>query len=228
MRLPSSSSLLLASLTVSSSLSSLSALAAPAGDGSESSPNPVPKISVPQHAPIPYSGHHDMIGRPQTRNFVDAPELGKAIPGVIHAIMDALMGKGASKGEEGPLAIVEHLVPAGGKRTWAEEADGIVEHAASEDSRMQPFASQPGASTPTAGRQDAPVVPLNPPAGCPSHPSPQSGLVRRQGAQGEGQGGVSPIHFPPRPPSRPPSPLPSQGTGSSAGAPGQNVGGGGG
>ena len=200
MRLPSSCSLLLASLTVSSTLSSLSALAAPVGDGS----------TVPHHAPIQYSNRHDMIGRPQTRYFVGAPELGKAIPGLIHAIMDALMGKGAPKTQEGPIDIVEHLVPADGKTTRAEEANGIGKHAASEDSSMQPFASQPGASTPpTAGRQEAPVDHLNPPAGCPSQPSPESGPVRRQEGQ---QGGGDPIG------STPQSPPQGSGSGGNVGA----------
>ena len=48
MRLPSSSSLILASLAVSSS-SSLSALAAPVGDGSDSPSSPAP---APPHAPV--------------------------------------------------------------------------------------------------------------------------------------------------------------------------------
>jgi len=260
MRLPSSSSLLLASLAVSSSSSSLSALAAPAGDGSESLPAPAPVPPTPIPPPSPFRpnapiahGGSDTIAQPngeptsctiaflsntatghdlQARDVVDQVGALLSLPSDLSKpildLLRALIGKGApAKAREVPLDVVKQ-VP-GGKTTRAEEADGRGEHAASEDSPMRPFASQPGASTPpTAGRQDAPVVPLNPPAGCPNHPSPQSGLVRRQGAQvpgeGEGEGGVPPIHFPPRPP----SPLPSQGTGSSAGAPGQNVGGGGG
>ena len=264
MRLPSSSSLLLASLAVSSS--SLSALAAPAGDGSESlpAPAPVPLTPVPPPSPFPPNapiahGGSDTIAQPNgeptnctiaflsntaTGHDLQArdsdlvhkvvallpPNLSNPILGLLDAL--PLIGKEAPKAREVPFDVVKQ-VP-GGKTTRAEEAGGRGEHAASEDSPMQPFASQPGASTPpTAGRQDAPVAPLNPPAGCPSQPSPQSGLVRRQGAQvppgqGEGQGGVPPDP-PVHPPPSPPPPLPSQASGSGPpGPPGKNAGGGGG
>jgi len=233
MRLPSSSSLLLASLAVSSSslLSSLFALAAPAGDGSESLPTPagprppapVPPTPVPQPPPIAH-GARDLNAQPngeptsctiaflsntatghdlQARDVVDqvgallslSPNLSNPILDLLHA----LIGKDApAKALEVPLDVVKQ-VP-GGKTTRAEEADGRGEHAASEDLPMQPFASQLGASTPpTAGRQDALVVPVDPPAGSPSRPPPQSGIVRRasevhpSAGSSEGQGGNSPL-----------------------------------
>ncbi|KAI0286858.1 hypothetical protein BGY98DRAFT_942342 [Russula aff. rugulosa BPL654] len=140
MRLPSSSSLLLASLAVSSSSSSLSALAAPVGDGP--APGPPPPSVPPQ-------GSDDAMAQPN---------------GYLQA-SDPLIGQDAPKAREAP------------QTTRAEEADhGRGEHAASEGSSMQPFTSQPEASTPpVAGRQDAPVIAPNPPAGCSSQPSPQSG-----------------------------------------------------
>ena len=145
----------------------------------------------------------------------------------IMDLLDALplIGKGApAKAREVPLDAVKQ-VP-GGKTTRAEEADGRGEHAASGDSPMQPFASQPGASTPpTAGRQDAPVVPLNPPAGSPSQPSPKSGLVRRQmganAGNSENQGGENQGGGPH--PSPPPLPSHVSGSGGSGGSSG-NVG----
>lgn len=65
MRLPSSSSLLLASLAVSSS--SLFALAAPVGDGLEDSSSYVPAavLLAQQHVPIPPSSD-DTIAQPNS------------------------------------------------------------------------------------------------------------------------------------------------------------------
>ena len=248
MRLPSSSSFLLASLAVSSS--SLSALAAPAGDGSESlpAPAPVPPTPVPPPSPFPPNapivhGGGDMIAQPngeptsctiaflsntatgydlQARdlglvNQVGAilplpPQINKPIMDLLHAL--PLIGKDApAKAREVPLDVVKQ-VP-GGKTTRAEEADGRGGHAASEDSPMQPFASQPGASTPpTAGRQDGPVVPLDPPAGSPSQPSPKSGLVRRQMGANAGSSEDQGNESPDPPPLASPQPLPSNESGS--------------
>ena len=232
MRLPSSSSLLLASLAVSSSSSSsssLSALAAPVGDGTESlsSPAPVPPPTVPPHASISH-GSDDTIVQPngaptscaitflsntatdylQATNLLDTVVdlLPPPIPGLIHSIVDPLIGgKGTPKAREVPLYVVDHLAPAG-KTLRGEEAGGRGEHVVSEDSSMQPFASQPEASAPpAAGGEDAPVAPPHPPA--PSLPTPRSGPVRRQAPQASnGQSeGNSPA---PRPdlPSSPPKP----------------------
>ena len=229
MRLPSSSSLLLASLAVSSSSSSLSALAAPVGDG------PVPGPPPPS---VPPQGSDDAMAQPngtpasctitflsdtataylpvQASGLVDKlivtlplpPDLVNAIPGLIHGILDPLVGKDAPTAREAP------------QTTRAEEADhGRGEHAASEGSSMQPssmrpFTSQPEASTPPAARrQDAPVIAPNPPAGCSSQPSSQSGpvTVRRQygGTSAESQGkspAPNPPPLPPLPGLAPPAP----------------------
>ncbi|KAI0286859.1 hypothetical protein BGY98DRAFT_1092464 [Russula aff. rugulosa BPL654] len=166
MRLPSSSSLLLASLAVSSSLS----LAAPAGDGPESFSSP----PVPPHASIPHGSNNTMAqpnGAPssctttflsntttgylQATDLVDQvtasltlpPDLVKGIPDILHAILDPLVGEDAPKAWGVPPDVVKDLVSAG-KTTQAEEADDRGEHAASEDPSMQPFASQPEASAP--------------------------------------------------------------------------------
>src|SRR6267154_1344216 len=134
MRLPSSSSLLLASLAVSSSSSSsLSALAAPAGDGpvaeSLSSLAPVPQgsddtVAQPNSAPTSCTItflSNTATGYPQARNVVDKvtaplpvpPELVKPIPDLIQAIVGPLIGKNAPKAREEPLDVVKRLVPAG-------------------------------------------------------------------------------------------------------------------
>jgi len=183
MRLPTSSSLLLASLAVSSSSSSsLSALAAPAGDGSEGllSPVPVPPAPpvspLPPHAPIPH-GSDDTMALAQPNNHLQ--------------ILDPLIGKDAPKARQEPLDTVKHLVPAG-KTLRAEGTDEAGVDNASEDSSLQPSASQPVASTPSAaGRQDAPVIAPSSAADCPSQPSPQSSPVRRQeigASNGESEG----------------------------------------
>jgi hypothetical protein len=142
MRLPSSSSLLLASLAVSSSSSSLSALAAPVGD------DPAPGPPLPS---VPPQGSDDAMAQPngtpasctitflsntatgylQASGLVDKlivtlplpPDLVNAIPGLIHGILDPLIGKDAPKARETP------------QTTRAEEADhGRGEHAAPEGS----------------------------------------------------------------------------------------------
>lgn len=90
MRLPSGSLLLLVSLVVSSSFS---AFAAPVGDGAEDSSAYVP-LAVRLAQPNNYL---------QTRDFVDKvtallavpPELGKAIPDILHAISQAAEQQGA-------------------------------------------------------------------------------------------------------------------------------------
>ncbi|KAF8499232.1 hypothetical protein F5888DRAFT_1688719 [Russula emetica] len=212
MRLPSSSSLLLATLAVSSSSSSsLSALAAPAGDGPEGllSPVPVPPAPpvspLPPHAPIPHGSDDTMAqlnNHLQSRNLVDQvtgslplpPDIAKAIKDTVHAVLGPVIGNdNAPKAREGPLDVVKHFVPAG-KTSRAEGTDEAGVDNASEDSSLQPSASesQPAVSTPSAaGRQDAPVVAPSPAADCPSQPSPQSSPVRRQeigASNGESEG----------------------------------------
>ncbi len=224
MRLPSSSSLILASLAVSSSSSSLSALAAPTGDGSEvSSPATVPHGSddttaQPHGAPTSrtitfLSNTNTATDHLQSRNLVDQitgpllpPDFGKATD-ILHKVLDPLIGNGAPKAREEPLEVVKHFVPAG-KTTRAEETDESRVDGGSKGPSLQPSASQlkAPALAPAARRQDAAVAAANPPAGCPSPPSP-SGPIRRQEA-GSGQGQVSGGNSvkPPPPPVKSPSP----------------------
>lgn len=228
MRLPSSSSLLLASLAVSSSSSSssLSALAAPTGDGTESlsSSAPVPQPPappVPPHFPIPHGSDETMVrpdGYLQARSLVDKvtaplpvpPEVLKAIPDLVHAIIDPIIGPSAPKARAEPLDVVKQLVP--GKTLRAEGADEAGVNDASEDS---------ASIAPAAESQDVPVVAANPPAGCSNQPSPRSGPVRRQepgASEGESGSPLDPIDsFPP------PAPI---GSGGDVGgsSPGANVG----
>ncbi len=191
MRLPSSSSLILASLAVSSSSSSLSALAVPVGDGAgadaPSSPAPAPPHApvappapIPPHAPIPHGSDDTATDHLQTRNIVDglvtpiSPELAK----LLHGILGPILGNDAPKAREEPLDLVKHLAPTG-KTSRAEKGDesGVDDGSTDEDSSSQPSASQAEVSAPPmAGHQDPPVAPLNPPADFPSPslPSPFS------------------------------------------------------
>jgi hypothetical protein len=191
MRLPSSSSFILASLVVSSS--SVSALATPVVYGPAldqlSASDPNGSNSASTSCAITFLSN-TVTGHPGAKDLVDkvtapplvTPELVKAIPNILHAILDPLADKDALKAQEEPLDVVRHLGSAA-KTTPAEEADGRGEHAsaASEDLSMQPFASQQEASArPADGRQDAPVALSHPHAGFPSAPMPRSGLVGRQ------------------------------------------------
>ncbi len=227
MRLTSSSSLLLASLVVSLSLSSLSALAAPVGDGPEDSLSYAPAavllavLLAQQHAPIPPSSD-DTVTQPnseppsyttntflsntptdhlQTRNLVDkvtaplavSPELGKAIPDILDAILDALIGEDTPKARRETLDLVKNVVPTV-KTTWAEEVDEGGDDAASEDSSTMK-------ASPAAGHQGAPVAGPNPPAGFLRQPSLPRGHAGRQATgasssngESEGSGGKAPSH----------------------------------
>jgi hypothetical protein len=98
------------------------------------------------------------------------PELVKAVPDLVHAILDPLIGPSAPKPREELPDVVKHLIP--GKTLRAEGADEAGENYASEDSSLEPSTAQAEASTPTAN-----VAP-NPPTGC--LPPPGSGPVRRQ------------------------------------------------
>ena len=230
MRLPSSSSLLvtlLASLVVSS-LSSLSALAAPVGDRREDSSSHAPAVVLlvvllaRQYALIPGSSD-DTMAQPnseppvaptntsisntvtdhlQIRNLVDkvtaplavSPELSKAIPDILHAILDPLVEKDTPKARREMFDLVKKVVPTV-KTTWAEEVDEGGDDAASEDSSMRPS---------PAADQGAPVVGPDrhdPPAGFLSRPSLPRGHARRQATasssnsesgNGEGLGGNFP------------------------------------
>jgi hypothetical protein len=80
----------------------------------------------------------------QTSNLVDKvtaplpvlPELGKAIPDILHAILDPLVGEDIPKAQGKTLDLVKNLVPPV-KTTWAEIDEG--DDAASEkDSPMRP------------------------------------------------------------------------------------------
>ena len=166
-RLPSSSSLILASLVVS--LSSPSALSAPVGDGPEDSSSyaRTAVLLAQQHAPIPPSSDDTItqanskppvaptitslsLTPPQiiykpvilwtklkvTAPLLVLPELGKAIPDILHAILDPLVGKNIPKAQGKTLDLVKNLVPPV-KRTWAEVDEG--DDAASEkDLPMRP------------------------------------------------------------------------------------------
>jgi hypothetical protein len=144
MRLPSSSSLILASLVVSSS--SLSALAAPVGDGPEDSLSyaPTAVLLAQQHAPIPpisddtiiqlnsepsrCTHHHLPLSNTatdhlQTSSLVDkatAPLL-PVLPDILHAISDPLVGNDTSL----PRGHVGRQVTAGsGKGNGPENGSG--------------------------------------------------------------------------------------------------------
>ena len=150
----------------------------------------------------------------QTRNLVDKvaaplpvpPEIVKAIPDLVDAILKPLIGKDAPKAREEPLDAVKHLVP--GKTLRAE---GAVEAGANETSENSP--SQGEATPPVAGSQDVPVAAPNPPAGCPSQPSPAATY------------GESGANLDPNPPAESPSPPAQSGSGGDVGGnPGANVG----
>jgi hypothetical protein len=122
MKLPSSSSLLLASLVVLSS--SLSALAAPTGDGPESlssSPAPVLPLPPPAHASIPHGSDDDKIAQPNGAPTSCTHHLSNTTTGYLQVIVGPLIGKDAPKSQEEPLYVVKRLVPAG-KTLRAEDA----------------------------------------------------------------------------------------------------------
>ena len=144
------------------------------------------------------------------------PEIVKAIPDLLHAILDPVIGKDAPKAREEPLDVVKHLVPVKTLR-----AEGAVEAGANEASENS--SSQGETTPPGAGSQDVPVVAPNPPVGCPSQPSPRSGPVRRQ-ASGATYG-ESGANLDPDPPAGSPSPPAPSGYGGDVGSnPGANVG----
>ena len=211
MRLSSSSSLLvtlLASLVVSS-LSSLSAPAAPVGDRKEDSSSHAPAVVLlavllaRQYALIPGSSD-DTMAQPnseppvaptntsisntatdhlQIRILVDkvtaplavSPELSKAIPDILYAILDPLVGKDTPKARREMLDLVKKVVPTV-KTTWAEEVDEGGDDAASEDSSMRPSPAADQAQGAPGVGPDRP----DPPAGFLSRPSLPRGHARRQ------------------------------------------------
>jgi hypothetical protein len=127
----------------------------------------------------------------QARNLVDKvaaplpvpPELVKAIPDLVHVILDPLIGKDAPKAREEPLGVVKQLVH--GKTLRAEDADETGVDDASEDSSSQTETS----TTTAAGPQDTSVVAPNRPAGCPSkrsQPPPPSGSGGDEGVSAGG------------------------------------------
>lgn len=125
--------------------------------------------------------------RLQTGNFVGKvavllpviPDLGKAIPDILHAILDPLVSKDTQEAD-----LVKNLVPPV-KTTW--------DDAASEDSSMGPS---------SAADLGAPVAGPNPPAGFLSQPLLPRGHAVRQVVTGAGAGNGSGVssHDVPEPP----------------------------
>lgn len=143
-------------------------------------------------------------------DIVTAPLLLPAdlVKAILHAMLDPLNGKDAPKARGVPLHLVKHMVSPG-KTTRTEEAAGRGEHVASQDSSMQPFASQLEASAPpAAGLQDAPVAHSHPSAHFPSLPTLRSGPLRRQEPDGDYKGSEGNSTAP----LDPPVPLPVPGT----------------
>ena len=153
----------------------------------------------------------------QARSVVDKvtaplpvpPELVNVIPDLVHAILDPLVGKGTPKAREEPLDVVKLVVP--GKRLRAEGAVEAGGDEGSEDSSSQAEAS----TSPAAGSQGAPVA-SNPPAGCPSQPSPPSGPVGQQ--EPGASNGESGANLGPDPPASSPPPLAPSASGADVGA----------
>jgi hypothetical protein len=185
MKLPSSSSLLLASLAISSSSSSLSALAAPTGDCPEdsSSPAPVPNgsddtMAQPNSTPPSYTItflSNAATDHLQNRGLVE--DVHKLLDGIIGHLQDVV----PLNARQGPLDAVKALIPR------AEGTKDSGTDAAPEDSSTQPPPSEPQASAPSPAAAPAPPaapkppvpVPATPAAGLPIQP-PLPGLpVRR-------------------------------------------------
>jgi hypothetical protein len=126
------------------------------------------------------------------------PDIGNAIPGIVKAILAPIIdAKDAPKAREAPFSVVENLVPSG-KTLRAESAD------------------EAGASAPPSQGESGAAP--DPPAGCPSQPSPRNGPVRRQASQAPSDGESEGNSTAPDPaPPAPPPPVPS--------CPGANVGG---
>jgi hypothetical protein len=132
-------------------------------------------------------------GHLQARSVVDKvtgslpvpPELVKAIPDVVHAILDPLIGKSDPKAREEPLNVVKHLVP--GKTLRAEGAVEAGTDDASEDSsRSGPVRRQaPGASDGESGANLDP----DPSAGSPAPRAP-SGSGANVGVSSGGDASV--------------------------------------
>ena len=216
MRLPSSSSLLLATLAISSSSSSsLSALAAPTGDH-------CPEDSS-SSAPVPH-GSDDTMAQPnstrpsctitflpdtatdhlQSRSLVTplTSDLGNLISDLLNGITKPLTARG------GPVDTLTHLIPVNPR---AERSDASGPGAAPGDSPTQPAPAAP-APPPAA----APPLPANP---LPIPPPPLAGLplgslpVRRDSGSGpELLDVLSPVlpEIPPNTPVPSQSPAPSQ------------------
>jgi hypothetical protein len=107
------------------------------------------------------------------------PELARAIPGIIHAILDTLVDKDTPKAPGETPDLVKNLIPTV-KTAWAEEEDE-GDDAASEDSSMWP--------SPAAGYRGAPIAGPNPPTGFPSQHSLPRGHARRQNEESSGSSG---------------------------------------
>ena len=134
---------------------------------------------------------------PQTSNFVDRvtaplpvlPELVKAIPDLIHAVVKSLVGKDTPKPCSEALDPVKDVVPTV-KTTWTEVVDG-GDDTASEGPSMWPSLA--------AAHQAAPVAGPNPPTGFLSQLLLPRGHAGRQVTAGAGPGTGSEPSDNPRP-----------------------------
>jgi hypothetical protein len=170
MRLPSSSSLLLASLAISSSSSSLSALAAPTGDCPEDSSSP---------APVPH-GSDDTMAQPNSTptncaitflsNSATDHLQSRGLVGDVHKkIIDPLLGSISDllplNARDVPLDTF-NLIP----RAEGSEEGGT--DAAPKDLSPQPPPSEPQASAPSPAAVPAlPAAAPAPPAAAPAPPA---------------------------------------------------------
>ncbi|KAI9513111.1 hypothetical protein F5148DRAFT_1145685 [Russula earlei] len=166
MKLPSSSSLILASLAVSSSTSSLSALAAPAGDGHEDTSSLIP---VRSDDAATQSNNHL-----QDRGIVP-PELIALLRPVF-----ALVGVGGSKdarADFGPNTVLDQVSSLTGnlnhgerKRAEEDETNDTPQNTPTQPSPAPPEASSSPAAGPNDGAKPPVALPVQPPVPLPSLP----------------------------------------------------------
>ncbi|KAI0050596.1 hypothetical protein FA95DRAFT_1676621 [Auriscalpium vulgare] len=160
MRLPSSSSLFLASLAVSSSSSSISALAAPAGDSGLSDANPAANGTYASPPP------HDTNKRaPSTMSDIVAalPIVGP----ILEPMLAPLMGP-AAMAEEVPADKAQATL-----KTLTDAVTGAVQEAAKAANAPQP-PHRRGVLPPAVGAAVPAGAPALP-AGAPAPPAPPAG-----------------------------------------------------
>ena len=168
------------------------------------------------------------------------PTVIEPILGIIDGVLGALdeaPGKDSPKAREAPLDAVKHFSAGQTTQSQGEADHGREEHAASEDSSMEPFVSKPEAPTPPARAPNLPAGVPNLPSGVPNLPpgvpnppaglpmQPRSGPARRQNEESNGGSkGKSTAPGPPGPPPLPapplPTPTPPSGPGAYAGGSG--------